>query len=173
MDATTTISRPGFAGLSLRREARESDLRAVRELLEATGVFSAEEVGVGESLVRERLERGDASEYYFLFADRGERLVAYGCYGPIGCAPGRFDIYWIAVSPDRHGRGIGRELLRACEAGVRELGGVRAYVETSSRDDYLPARTLYEHAGYVVDAHQKDFYARGDHKVTLVKILEP
>jgi ribosomal protein S18 acetylase RimI-like enzyme len=170
MNEATVPCRP-IVGLTFRYEPREADCASVRALLEATGVFTAEEVGVGVSLVRERLERGLESGYYFLFADSPEGLVGLGCYGPIGCAPGRFDIYWVAVTPEFHGLGIGKELLRTCEANIRRLGGVRAYVETSSRDEYAPARALYEHNGYAVDALQRDFYADGDHKVTLVKVL--
>ncbi|MGE4291499.1 MAG: N-acetyltransferase family protein [Desulfovibrio sp.] len=170
LDLETDCCRP-IVGLTFRHEPRPSDAQAVGELLEDTGVFTAEEVGVGVSLVRERLERGLESGYYFLFADSNDGLVGFGCYGPIGCAPARFDIYWIAVSPAFHGRGIGKELLRSCEANIRRLNGVRAYVETSSRDEYIPARALYERSGYIVDALQKDFYATGDHKVTLVKVL--
>lgn len=170
MEDGTILCQP-IVGLTFRYKPRESDLAAVRELLEDTEVFTAEEVGVGVSLVQERLDRGPASGYYFLFADSSESLVGFGCYGPIGCAPGRFDVYWIAVSPEFHGLGIGKELLRTCEANIRKLGGQRAYVETSSRDEYTPARKLYEHSGYAVDALQKDFYADGDNKVTLVKVL--
>lgn len=170
MTETSTIIRP-VLGLKYRQEPRPSDLEAVRELLENTEVFTAEEIGVGVSLVQERLDRGLASEYYFLFAESDDLLVGFGCYGPIGCAPGRFDIYWIAVAPEFHGLGVGTELLRTCEVEIGVLEGVRAYVETSSRDEYAPARGLYQHNGYVVDAVQNDFYAEGDHKVTLVKVL--
>jgi ribosomal protein S18 acetylase RimI-like enzyme len=148
------------------------DLGAMRRLLERTGVFNAEEVDVAESLIRERLERGIASEYHFLLDRRNAVLAGFICYGPIGCAPGRWDIYWVAVDPDFHGQGLGKALLHAGEQAIRAKGGERAYVETSSLDRYTPARALYRCCGYTVDAFQRDFYAMGDHKVTLVKILD-
>ena len=52
-------------------------------------------------------------------------------------------------------------------------GGSRVYVETSSREQYLPTRAVYERCGYHVGATLDDFYAPGDGKVIFVRVLGP
>ena len=66
-----------------REEVRPEDRQAVGRLVRATGFFSEEEIGIAVELVEERLARGDASGYFFLFAEEGDRLLGYACFGPI------------------------------------------------------------------------------------------
>jgi ribosomal protein S18 acetylase RimI-like enzyme len=131
--------------------------------------FSAEEVGVAVELVEERLARGEASGYHFLFAEYDGVPVGYTCFGPIPCTAGSFDLYWIAVHNDLRGSGIGRGLLSESLRIMDWLGGVRVYVETSSRPQYGPTRTFYERSGFKKEAVLEDFYGRGDHKVIYTK----
>ncbi len=154
-----------------RNQILQSDVSAVRSLTEATGMFTPEEVRMAASLVRERLAMGPESGYHFLFAEAGRQVLGYACFGPIDCTDGRFDLYWIAVRPDRQGMGLGREILAASEERVRGQGGVRVYAETSSQESYEPTRRFYENNGYRVDARLADFYRPGDDKVVYVKDL--
>jgi ribosomal protein S18 acetylase RimI-like enzyme len=158
-------------GLALRGTARPEDVEAVRALVASTGFFSAEEIAMAGDLVRERLAIGEASGYEFLFHEEAGRLAGYACFGPIPCAPGRFDLYWIAVREDRRGSGLGRRILAACEERIRRAGGVKIYVDTASRDQYRPTRAFYEGNGYAVEARLADFYSDGDDKVIYVKDL--
>jgi ribosomal protein S18 acetylase RimI-like enzyme len=98
-------------------------------------------------------------------------LAGYACYGPIPATRESHDLYWIAVAPERQGRGLGRRLLRAVEREVARAGGRRIYVDTSGRDAYAPTRAFYERAGYVREATLPDFYAPGDAKVIYRKQL--
>ena len=159
-----------------RNQVLQSDVAVVRSLTEATGMFTPDEVRMAASLVRERLAMGPESGYHFLFAEAGRpgsahKVLGYACFGPIDCTDGRFDLYWIAVRPDRQGMGLGREILAASEERVRAQGGVRIYAETSSQESYGPTRRFYENNGYRVDARLADFYRAGDDKVVYVKDL--
>ncbi len=147
------------------------DPARVRALAEATGFFRPEEVAVAVELVDERLARGEASGYRFLFVDAGGELAGYACYGPIPLTATSYDLYWIAVEPGRQGRGLGRALLAETERRIARAGGGRLYVDTSSRPDYLPTRTFYEHCGYGLAARLDDFYAPGDGKAVYCKAL--
>jgi ribosomal protein S18 acetylase RimI-like enzyme len=155
--------------VELREQVTAADEKAVREIVSSTGFFSAAEVEVAVELVQERLRRGEASGYYFLFAEIDRRTVGYACYGPIACTVGSFDLYWIAVHKEYQHRGLGRKLLIASEQKIAEGGGRRIYVETSSRDQYSPTRNFYEHFDYRVEAVLDDFYAPGDGKVIYSK----
>ena len=56
---------------------------------------------------------------------------------------GQFAVVWIAVHPDRRGRGLGRELLERLLAGA---GSERAWLVTHDLD--TPARALYRSLGF-------------------------
>ena len=155
--------------LVVRDTVRPADTEAVRELVLATGFFNAEEVEIAAELVAERLQRGPASGYEFLFSERDGRLLAYSCFGRIPCTLASWDLYWIAVHPDAQGTGLGRHLLQETEQRVLSRGGQALYAETSGRAQYVPTRAFYTHCGYKTAAVLEDFYAPGDAKHVFVK----
>jgi len=158
-------------GVELRTEARPDDRATIRRIVESTGFFHPPEVDVAVELVDERLRRGDASEYFFVFAERDGHVLGYACYGPIACTLASYDLYWIAVDAAERGQGLGRDLLQVTEGLIAGRGGLRVYAETSGRDQYEPTRNFYERCGYDREAVQKDFYAPGDDKVMYVKVV--
>lgn len=155
-----------------RTETRPDDVAAVRALTEATGFFSPDEIAIAAELVEERLRRGAASGYEFLFADGAGRLDGYACYGLIACTASSWDLYWIAVRPEAQGTGLGRRLLEECERRIRAAGGTGVYAETSGRDQYASTRRFYERCGYDAGAVFDDFYGPGDPKYVFVKKFE-
>lgn len=157
--------------LSFRQDVRASDRTAVRQLVEATGFFSAEESAVAVELVEERLAKGEASGYEFILAETGGEVIGYACYGPVPATRHSFDIYWMAVHPDYQRRGAGRKLLEMCETLIRGSGGRRIYMDTSARAQYEPTRRLYEARGYRQAACLPDYYAPGDAKIIYVKVF--
>lgn len=174
---TATRGRPaGPAGaggeLTLRREVAETDREAVRAIVESGGAFHEHETRVAVELVDERLARGPASGYHFVFAEAGGAVLGYACWGPIACTAGSFDLYWIAVMENVRGRGTGRRLIAAAEGAAAAAGGRRMYAETSSRPDYALTRAFYESCGYRLEATLEDFYAPGDARMTYVKVLQ-
>lgn len=157
--------------LTFRDEPRAADLARVREIVAATGFFSSEEIAVAIELLDDRLARGPASDYRFLFAEEDSRITGYCAYGRIPLTRGSWDIYWIAVDPSIQSRGIGRALLQESERRIAIAGGQRVFVDTSSRPQYLPTRRFYEQAGYRLAATVDDFYAAGEAKAIFVKRL--
>jgi len=140
-------------------------------LVQATGFFTHAELQIAEELAQERLSRGSASGYHFVLAGQGDSLIGYACYGPIACTLSSYDIYWIAVQPELQGGGLGRRLIEKTERRIRENGGTRIYVETSQRAQYKGTRAFYNRLGYRREAVIPDFYAPGDGKVILCKVL--
>lgn len=159
--------------LQIRTEVRRSDIDAVRRIVESTGFFHSYETAVAVELVEERLQRGPASGYEFVFADSGGEPAGYTCYGLIGCTQASYDLYWIAVAQDRQGLGLGRILIEETERRIAAAGGLRVYIETSNRPLYVPTRGFYLRCGYEQEAVLKDFYAPGDDKVIYGKALKP
>jgi len=157
--------------LRLRRDVTARDAEAVEALVRDTGFFTPEEIGVARELVEETVQRGTASGYAFVCADMGEDLAGYACFGEIPATEGRFDLYWIAVSPRWQRHGIGSRLLTAAEGAIAEAGGRAIYIETSSKPGYEPTRRFYLAAGYRLEAQLANFYRDGDDKLIYVKWL--
>jgi ribosomal protein S18 acetylase RimI-like enzyme len=157
--------------IRLRTDPTPQDLDAIRRITVATGYFRDDETEVAVELADERLKRGEASGYHFVFADTESACAGYACYGPIGCTVSSFDLYWIAVHPELQGAGVGTILIREVERRVAAMGGTRVYVETSSRPSYESTRRFYVRRGYESQAVLEDFYAPGDGKVIFVKRL--
>ena len=159
--------------IQFRTELDASDPDAVRALVLSTGFFSPEEVAVAVELVQERLGKGEASGYRFLFAERGGLMLGYTCFGLIPLTRSSHDLYWIVVHPHSQGAGLGRQLLAMTERAIATAGGTVVYAETSSRPQYEPTRAFYLKCGYRIAAEIADFYAPGDGKVVFEKRLTP
>jgi len=162
---------PETGAIAFRDIPVTADFDAVGRLVRATGFFSDAEAAIAEELVAERLEKGAASDYDFLFAEAAGGLRGYACYGPVPGSVHSFDLYWIVVDPAEQGRGLGRALLAAAEQRIARRGGRRIYADTSSRPQYEPTRRFYEACGYRQEAFLTDFYAPSDGKIIFGKHL--
>ncbi len=162
-----TVAPPNF-----RADTRPDDEAAVRAIVAGTGFFRDDEIEIAAELVRDRIERGAASGYEFIFADTPGGTVGYACFGLIGCTIGSYDLYWIAVAPDAQGAGLGRRLLGEVERRVSAVGGRHLYAETSGTQRYEPTRRFYTSAGFTAAAELPDFYAPGDSKVIYRKAIQ-
>jgi GNAT superfamily N-acetyltransferase len=171
MESLKPVIESPISGVTLRTDVRPDDMATVRRIVESTGFFSPAEVDVAVELIEERLKRGDASGYFFVFAEQDGHTLAYACYGPIACTVASYDLYWIVVDEAERRHGLGRCLQHIVEDQVVRRGGQRIYAETSGRDQYGPTRRFYERCGYEREAVLKDFYAPGDDKVIYIRTI--
>lgn len=171
--AATIATRARRGAETWRESVRESDAAPVRELVTATGMFSAEEIAIAGELVEERAQKGRISGYEFVMLERGGQLVGYTCFGQVAGAEGSFDLYWIAVHPDAQGHGLGQRLLARSETVMRRMGCRLLYADTSGTDQYAPTRNFYLRAGFREAARFADFYRPGDDKVVFEKKFSP
>ena len=158
--------------VELRTELKPADREALRALLLSTDFFYDHEIAVALELLDDRLAKGDRSDYHFILADLAGRLAGYVCFGPIGIAKRRFDIYWMGVHRDSHRRGLGSQLLQAAEERMRAWGWDYVYVETSSRPLYEPTRQFYEKRGFRLVARVPFYYADDDDRLVYLKPLQ-
>ena len=133
--------------------------------------FYPAEIEVAVGIVEESLARGENAGYCFIFADGASGPLGFSAYGPIPCTESSWDLYWIVIDNHQRGQGLGTQLIAEVEKRVRERGGTRIYVETSSRDQYLPTRLFYEQNGYTREAELPDYYSPGDNKIIYIKSL--
>lgn len=152
-----------------RKVVKSSDVERIKSLVASTNMFSQEEIEIAAELASERVERGRSSGYEFLLALKYHELAGFTCFGKVPGTESSFDLYWIAVDPNRQGRGYGRQLLERTEDAVREVGGKRLYAETSSTEAYTDTRRFYDSTGFRKVAELPDFYHPGDGKVIYEK----
>ena len=157
--------------LKIREEPTESDINAIEDIIQSTGFFREDEILIAVELVKERLVKGLASGYEFLFADYHGKTVAYSCYGLIPCTVHSYDLYWIASHNDFRNMGIGSYMLELTEKEIRRSCGYGIYIETSGKEQYLPTRSFYEKNNYVLKAKLDHFYDKDDDKLIYVKFI--
>lgn len=136
----------------------------------ATGVFRPAEVAVALEVFDTALGLGRRRDpdYETAGVELDGELAGWACWGPTPCTVGTFDLYWIVVAPELHGRGVGGALVEEMERRI--AGRARMIVvETAGRPDYAAARGFYERRGYQVVARIADYYEAGDDLVTYVK----
>ena len=155
----------------LREHLLPGDDYRIRRLAAATGFFYDDEVQIAGELAEEWLAKGEASGYRFILAEEAGQLLGYVCFGLIPCTKSSYDLYWIAVRPDRQGQGLGRQLIRGAEERIGLDGGRRVYIETSDRPAFAPTRAFYQACGYQQVGLFADFYDLGDAKVVYGKML--
>lgn len=157
--------------LKFRTEVNRDDLENVREILHSGGFFYDFEIAVAIELVEETLESDGESDYHFLFAELDGTTIGYTCFGHIACTKHSWDLYWIGAHNDSRGSGLGKKLMNETENIIRTLGGKAIYIETSSREKYLPTQKFYDSCGCELIASIKDFYDEGDDKMIYKRIV--
>lgn len=112
-----------------------------------------------EQLFRDELEQPSARlEVLFL----GETVDGFAV---TRCVAGEMEILNIAVAPELHGRGLGRQLLRhVLQQGV-EQGVQVVFLEV--RAGNRPARNLYASSGFVEVGCRKGYYRDGEDAILM------
>jgi ribosomal protein S18 acetylase RimI-like enzyme len=138
------------------------DKPAVMSIIRCTPEFKPEEVAVAEEVIDSYLVSLDKSGYCILVTEDGGAVTGYICYGPTPMAEGTWDVYWMAVDPQKKRQGIGKTLMQAVIKAIGESNGRLALIEPSSKDDYENTRRFHISQGFEEVARIKDFYAIGD-----------
>ncbi len=151
------------------RALEPGDRPALERLVRSVELFSAAEKDVAMEVLDGYMEH-PGKDYHALgaFTHSGD-LLGYACYGPTPCTEGTWDLYWIAVSGESRGRGIGTLLMEEIERRLVEQHARLVLIETASRADYAPTRAFYERRDYQVVARVPDFYAPGDDRVIFAR----
>ncbi|HEY56893.1 MAG TPA: GNAT family N-acetyltransferase [Dehalococcoidia bacterium] len=154
------------------RPMTRDDKPEVIRLLRTLPEFEPPEVAVAEEVIDSYLDNPSGSGYYIQVAEAGSRVAGYICYGPAPLTEGTWDVYWLAVSTEKQGKGIGSALMTFAEDEIRRAEGRLIIIETSSKPGYQKTRRFYLNRGYRIVGCLSDFYAPGDDKLTHQKRLK-
>ena len=150
------------------RPMMTQDKTAIMQILRNTTEFLPAEVVVAEEVLDSYLGCPD-SGYIILVAEDNKSIVGYICYGSTPLTEGTWDIYWMAVTPQKKGKGIGGALLGLAERDIQHNKGRLIVIETSSKPDYELTRRFYHRQKYEQACHIPDFYDIGDDLVIFTK----
>lgn len=155
------------------RKMGRRDKPAVMDILRAAPEFLPSEVPVAEEVIDAFLNQPGGAGYSAYVATLEGDVCGYVCYGKAPLTEGTWDVYWIAVSGQWQGHGIGGRLMNWAETRIWQSEGRLVLVETSSKPIYEKTRRFYVSLGYEVVCTIPDFYASGDAKVVFQKRLVP
>ncbi|HEX4872550.1 MAG TPA: GNAT family N-acetyltransferase [Nevskiaceae bacterium] len=156
----TTMIRPTLA----------DDTEPLMAILAASGQFDEPSL----AHVRQTLQAHLAGEVTALWFT----AVAGHPVGVAYCAPepvtrGTWNLLMLWMHPEHAGQGLGRALVAAVEARLREQAVRLLIVETSALPEYQAARRFYEKSGFVQEARVCDFFDEGDDKLIYTRPLRP
>jgi GNAT superfamily N-acetyltransferase len=156
--------------ISKLRQLNSNDRHGLESMLAGILSFDTDDQSVALELVDIALNDPEQIDYLFLLAvDGSDQPIGYACYGPTPLTDGTYDLYWIAVSSDLSGKGIGTSLLQAVEEDIKSRNGRMLIIETSSSEGYEKTRQFYLKNAYPLVETIKDFYRSGEDRVTFIK----
>jgi ribosomal protein S18 acetylase RimI-like enzyme len=158
----------------LIRNAAANDIPAIMTIAVDTDMFDAEGATFVDDVLTGILD-GTLEDHYFVVAEGSDGTVDGAAYfAPEPFSDRMWNLYFIAVHPNRQGNRIGGALLDHVEGHLRQAGPDTAQVlivETSSTDQYARTRQFYPKHGYIEEARIRRFYGPDDAKVVYWKLL--
>lgn len=152
------------------RPTTPADTAAILDIAVAAGIAPAGETGEIAAVLADSLAGKLGPDHCWLTDDDGEPVgVAY--YAPERLTDGTWNLYMIAVHPDRQGKGRGAGLLRSVEQDLAARGGRILIVDTSGLPEFEGTRAFYRKCGYDEEARVRDFWKAGDDKIVFRKAL--
>lgn len=170
-DLTDLKNLKNITNFIMIRKLIKQDRDLIKQVLIDTHHFNAEEIQVALELIDTYLNDEDKLDYiiYVFTDDITDKVAGYICYGKRPLTESTYDLYWIAVDPNIHGKGIGSKLIAFMENDIRERGGTLILIETSGKAAYENERRFYEKNCYKLQTVIKDFYRSGDDLVVYHK----
>jgi ribosomal protein S18 acetylase RimI-like enzyme len=152
------------------RPSTPKDAPALIDLAVSSGLFMPDETQELAGVLANYFDGNLGPDHSWISDDDGE-LVGGAYYAPEPMADRTWNLYMIAVRPDRQRQGRGVVLLRHVEQALRARGGRLLLVETSGLASFERTRGFYRKCGYDEEARIRDFYKQGDDKVIFRKVL--
>ena len=152
------------------RPTTPDDTAAILTLAVTSGLFPPDATDEVASVLASALTGELGPDHIWLTDDDGEPVgVAY--YAPERMTDGTWNLYMLAVRPDRQRQGRGAALVRQIEQTLAARSARLLLIETSGLASFQRTRAFYQSLGYDEEARIRDFYKSGDDKVVFRKAL--
>lgn len=149
------------------RPLSAEDRDDVRDLALINKMFAPDEMsGLDEML--DGYLAGALQDHHWVVAESAGAVTGAGYYAPEPFGDRVWNLYFLAVHPQVHGRGVGSAIVDHLVDHLRSLGDAVArvlLVETSSTAAYAQARGFYTARGFVEEARIRQYYGPEDDKV--------
>ena len=153
------------------RKLIHDDREQIQSILIDTHHFNDDEIKVAIELIDVYPNDAKQTDYIIYTYENDGKAAGYICYGKRPLTDWTYDLYWIAVDPNIHGKGLGSQLVKHMEDDLSGSGGKIILIETSGKAEYENERKFYVKNGYEVQTIIKDFYRRGDDLLIYRKYL--
>jgi ribosomal protein S18 acetylase RimI-like enzyme len=152
------------------RPTTPEDVDAILALAVSSGLFPADATEEVAGVLATALRGELGPDHVWLTDDDGGPVgVAY--YAPERMTEGTWNLYMLAVHPDRQRQGRGAALVRHVEQSLAARVARLLLIETSGVASFERTRALYRAIGYDEEARIRDFYKPGEDKVVFRKSL--
>jgi len=145
------------------------DTPALVALASATGIFKPVEVQALREVLDDFHATNRAAGHLAVRCARARQAQGFAYFAPASMTDRTWYLWWIAVSKEMQGAGIGTALLRHAEEEITRRRGRQLLIETSSLPHYELTRRFYLKHGYRQVAALPDYYAEGDDMVVFGK----
>lgn len=149
------------------RRIRKDDLGSLKEIIDANELFPSELL---EDMTVDYFNNSETTDIWLTMEKDGIAVAVAYC-APERMTEGTYNLYLIAVHPDRQGQGIGSQLMNYIETMLLNKSVRILIVETSGFPEFEQTRKFYDQCGYAREAVIREFYAEGDDKVIFWKKL--
>ena len=152
------------------RTTTSDDTAAILALAVSAGLFPEDATEEVAGVLAGSLDGSLGADHCWVTDDDGGPVgVAY--FAPERMTDGTWNLYMIAVRPDRQRQGRGAALVRYVEETLTARGARVLLVETSGLESFERTRAFYRTCGYDEEARIRDFYKAGDVKIVFRKAL--
>lgn len=148
------------------RPVTKNDFESVIGIATASGLFEPDQT----DMLADMLRSPDENDVWFIaFAGREPAGIAY--LAPEKMTHGTWNLYLIAVHPNRQRQGHGKSILGHVQRWLAEKGERIVLVETAGIDDFAYVRKFYADQGFENEARIREFYDAGVDKLVFRKVL--
>lgn len=159
-------SRRSKRPFSVRAVLRE-DVPGLKAVIDACGLFPSDMV---DGMLAGYLD-GSEAEAIWLVTENGDQPFGVAYCAPERMTSGTWNLYLIALHPERQEQGHGTDVLAHLERLLAARGERVLLVETSGLPEFARTRAFYARRGFDEEARIRDFYQAGEDKVVFRKAL--
>lgn len=152
------------------RPTSSSDSAAIIALSVSSGLFPPDATDEFAAVLSGCLAGENGPDHVWL-TDDDEGPVGVAYFAPERMTDGTWNLYMLAVHPERQRKGRGAALVRHVEQALVTRCARVLLVETSGLASFEHTRAFYRALGYDEEARIREFYKAGDDKVVFRKAL--